>query len=148
MVRKILMYKYKILFSILIIVGFGLIRNFEKQWFYDPFLDYFKSDFVNFPYPEFVSFKLFLSLLFRFILNTGLSLLLIFILFHDREIVEFSALLYGIFGIVLFVLFFSIIWYYPDGEWLLFYVRRFIIQPILVLIFIPAFYYQLQSGKK
>lgn len=138
----------KIFISILVVFCFGIIRAFEGQLFYDPFLMYFKHDFKNMPLPEVDVSKLFCGLLFRYFLNTVLSLVLIYALFQNREILKFSTFLYGAFLLVLFVMFFVILECFPDGNWLLFYVRRFIIQPIFVLLFIPAFYYQLQSQKK
>lgn len=148
MLNKIRDHKFKILFSIIIIVGFGLIRGFEKILFYDPFLVYFSSDFKTSAFPEVDAFKLFCGLLFRYFLNSVLSLILIYVLFRDKEMLKFSVFLYSCFLIILFGMFFVIVAYFPDGGWLLFYVRRFIIQPIFVLLFIPAFYYQMQNLKK
>ncbi|RKR09731.1 exosortase F-associated protein [Flavobacterium sp. 90] len=141
-------HKLKILVSILVVFCFGVIRAFEDQLFYDPFLDYFKEEFKNLPFPEVDSFKLFGGLFLRYILNSTLSLILIYTLFQDKEILKFSTYMYGFFLVLLFVMFFVIIEYFPDANWLLFYVRRFIIQPIFVLLFIPAFYYQQQNLKK
>jgi len=148
MLNKLLKHKVKILIAILIIFCFGMIRAFENKIFYDPFLIYFESDFKSSPFPEADSFKLFCGLLLRYVLNTVLSLLLIYTLFRDLEIMKFSAFLYVFFLILLLGMFAIIIEYFPDGSWLLFYVRRFIIQPIFVLLFIPAFYYQQQNLKK
>jgi len=148
MLDKLFQYRFKFLITILVVLCLGFIRAFEEQLFYDPFLVYFKSDFQNLPFPEIHKTRFFLSLLFRFVLNTLLSLVIIYALFLDAEIIRFSTFLYLFFLIVLFGLFFSILNFYPDGSWLLFYVRRFIIQPVFVLLFIPAFYYQQQSLKK
>lgn len=148
MLNKVLEHKKKIFISVIIIFCFGLIRAFEKSLFYDPFLDYFETTFKNVPLPNVEFFKLFYNLLFRFALNTILSLVLIFTLFNDKGILGFSAFLYIFFGILLFGAFFIIVIYFPENSWLLFYVRRFIIQPIFVLLFIPAFYYQFQNFKK
>lgn len=148
MLNKLFEHKAKILIAILIIISFGIIRAFESKIFYDPFLVYFESDFKNLPFPQVDSFQLFWGLLIRFILNTTLSLLLIYTLFQDLEILKFSTLLYGFFLLLLIGMFFIILNYFPEGNWLLFYVRRFIIQPIFVLLFIPAFYYQQQNLKK
>lgn len=148
MLNKIREEKTKIFISILVIFCFGIIRAFENKLFYDPFLDYFESDFNNTKLPEVDSLKLFLNLLLRFVLNTALSLILIYTLFKDKGILIFSSFLYAFFSVVLFAMFFIIVEYFPEKSWLLFYVRRFIIQPIFVLLFIPAFYYQLQNLKK
>jgi exosortase F-associated protein len=148
MLNRLNQYKFQIIAIIVVVLCFGLIRTFEKQLFYDPFLGYFESDYHNMPFPELNSGYLFLALLFRFGLNTILSLLLIYALFKDVELIKFTASLYLFFLTFLFGLFFLILKYYSDGSWLLFYVRRFIIQPIFVLLFIPAFYYQKENMKK
>nr|WP_228519106.1 exosortase F system-associated protein [Flavobacterium sp. LC2016-12] len=141
-------YGVEILTAIFVVLCFGLIRTFESELFYDPFLEYFELDFKNLPFPKVDSFKLFCGLFLRYFLNTILSLILIYALFRDREILKFSTFLYLFFLVVLFVLFFAILNCFPDANWLLFYVRRFIIQPIFVLLFIPAFYYQQLNFKK
>jgi len=148
MLNKILEHKLKIIITIIIVISFGIIRAFENQLFYDPFLVYFESDFKSKPFPEVDLLKLFGGLLFRYFLNTILSLLLIYSLFKDLEMMKFSAFLYAFFLVLLFGLFFIILKFYSEGSWILFYVRRFIIQPIFVLLFIPAFYYQQQNLKK
>lgn len=148
MLNKIFEHKIKILFTVFIVFCFGVIRAFESTLFYDPFLDYFESDFKNLPFPETDVLKLFWGLFFRYFLNTFLSLILIYALFRDREILKFSTFMYGFFLVILFGMFFIILNYFTEANWLLFYVRRFIIQPIFVLLFIPAFYYQEQNFKK
>ncbi|MBF4494047.1 exosortase F system-associated protein [Flavobacterium sp. JLP] len=148
MLNKLIEHKFKILIAISIVICFGLIRAFEIQLFYDPFLDYFENDYKTLPYPEVNMFKLFCGLFLRYFLNTILSLLLIYILFKDVEIFKFSVFLYLFFFVLLFGMFFIVLNYLPNDNWLLFYVRRFIIQPIFALLFIPAFYYQQQNFKK
>ena len=148
MLNKIFEHKVKILITVIIILCFGAIRAFENQLFYDPFLKYFAVNYKNSPFPQVDVLKLFCGLFFRYFLNTVLSLLLLYTLFLDREIVKFSAFLYLFFLIILLGMFFTIFNYFPEANWFLFYVRRFIIQPIFVLLFIPAFYYQQQSFKK
>jgi exosortase F-associated protein len=148
MLNKIKAHKLKIITAIFIVLCFVLIRSFENQLFYDPLLVYFDSDFKSLPFPEMDLLKLFFGLLLRYFLNSALSLLLIYILFRDLDILKFSTFLYLFFFLVLFGMFFIILKFFPDGNWLLFYVRRFIIQPIFVILFIPAFYYQMQNLKK
>ncbi len=140
--------KIKIFATIAVVIGFALIRTFERKLFYDPFLVYFNADFQSIPYPPVENLKLFAGLFFRYSLNSILSLALIYALFQDRDILKFSLLVYSAFLVIFLIAFFIILEYFPDGSWLLFYVRRFLIQPILILLFIPGFYYQLQKTKK
>ena len=148
MLNKLIEHKVKILITIVVVFCFGIIRTFENQLFYDPFLDYFDSDFKNLPFPEVDALKLFYGLFLRYFLNTILSLILIYALFRNHEILNFSIFMYGFFLVILFGMFFIILNYFSEANWLLFYVRRFVIQPIFVLLFIPAFYYQQQNFKK
>lgn len=148
MLNRIKEQKVKVFVTVAVVICFGFIRAFEKQLFYDPFLNYFDSDFKGAPFPDVDTFKLLGGLLLRYFLNTILSVILIYSLFRDVDMFKFSILLYSFFLVLLFGMFFLILEFYPEGNWLLFYVRRFIIQPIFVLLFIPAFYYQQQNLKK
>ena len=133
----------KILLIVLLIALFAVIRMFENQLFYDPFLDFFKSEFQLMPLPTFDGLRLFLSLFLRYLLNSIVSLAIIYVAFKEVELVKFSAVLYGIFFVILTIVFFSIIHFYGNtNNLLLFNIRRFLIQPIFVLLFVPAFYYQ------
>ena len=143
MIKKLLQNKMKIFWIILLIALFAVIRMFENQLFYDPFLDFFKSEFQLMPLPTFDGFRLFLSLFLRYLLNSIVSLVVIYVAFKEVELVKFSAVLYGIFFVILTIVFFAIIHFYGNtNNLLLFNIRRFLIQPIFVLLFVPAFYYQ------
>ena len=146
MLRKILNNKIRLVQFLFLVGLLALIRAFEDQLFYDPFLDYFKSDFANLPLPIFNPFQLFFGLLFRYSLNTFVSLGIIYVLFKDVQMVKFALVLYYFFFMLLIISFFFII-YYVNGHnnLALFYVRRFLIQPIFVILFVPAFYYQKQK---
>ncbi len=143
MLQKILNNKIRAL-QLLFLVGLlVLVRAFENQLFYDPFLDFFKTDFAKLRLPSFNSFRLFLGLFSRYTLNTAISLGIIYILFKDVTMVKFAFALYYFFFMILMAAFFYIVYYANENSnWILFYVRRFLIQPIFVLLFIPGFYYQ------
>ncbi|MFV8343147.1 exosortase F system-associated membrane protein [Flavobacterium sp. XS2P39] len=145
MLQKILNNKVRLVQFVFLVALLVLVRAFEGQLFYDPFLDYFKGDFNNLPLPNFNSFQLFWGLLFRYTLNTGISLGIIYVLFKDIAMVKFAFVLYYFFFMILIFSFFYIVYYAGDHNNLfLFYVRRFLIQPIFILLFVPAFYYQKQ----
>ncbi|MEZ7504714.1 exosortase F system-associated protein [Flavobacterium sp. Arc2] len=138
-----LLHKLRIVLGLVFVVLLAVVRAYEYQLFYDPFLNYFKSDFNTLPLPSFDSFQLTMGLLFRYGLNTALSLGLIYVLFKDSGMIKFASMLYAFFFLVLVSLFYIIIYFYgAHNNLMLFYVRRFLIQPIFVILFIPAFYYQ------
>jgi exosortase F-associated protein len=84
-----------------------------------------------------------MGLLVRYSINTALSLGLIYVLFKDVAMIAFASFLYVFFFLVLIVLFYAIIYCFgAQNNLALFYVRRFLIQPIFLILFIPAFYYQ------
>ena len=119
------------------------IRLFEDKLFYDPFLHFFKSDYQNKPLPNFESFKLLLNLFLRYLANTLLSILIIYLLFQNKMHVKIASFLYLILFVMLIIVFSYLIFGSDNPDYLLlFYVRRFLIQPILLLLLIPAFYFQ------
>lgn len=143
MLQQLLKNKKKVAQVSFLILLLVLIRAFENTLFYDPFLNYFKSEYANLPFPEISVVKLFLSLGFRFYLNSVISLFLLYVIFNDGKMVKFSILLYMILGSILMISFFFVLNFFgEESKMTLFYIRRFIIQPIFVLLFIPAFYYQ------
>jgi exosortase F-associated protein len=149
MLQNLLKNKEKISWCLFLIVLLVLIRAFEETLFYDPFLEYYKSEYSQLTFPKINIFKLFFSLGMRFYLNSVISLLLLYVLFKDRQIVKFTALLYMILGSILMISFiFMLTFFGEENRMTLFYIRRFLIQPIFILLFIPAFYYQKQLSQR
>ena len=147
MLNKTYAYSAKLGCVVLLVFSLVLVRFYQEALFYDPFLAYFKGNFNQMPLPDFNPFQLTLSLLFRYGLNMLLSLGLIYVLFKDKMMIKFIFLLYFIAFLVLIISFFWVIHFYGShNNFLLFYIRRFLIQPLFVLLFIPAFYYQKQHS--
>lgn len=145
MLRKLLQNKSRLFFLIVLVVLLILVRAFENQMFYDPFLDFFKNDFEDSKLPILDEGKLFLGLFFRYFLNTVFSLAIIFILYRDKALIKFASLLYLFFFAVLIVAFYIVLLSdLPNQNWVLFYIRRFIIQPLFLLLFLAGLYYQKQ----
>ncbi|WP_409417337.1 exosortase F system-associated membrane protein [Flavobacterium sp. PS2] len=143
MLNNILQNKSRIFLLIVFVFLLAGIRAYENQLFYDPFLVYFERDYKELPLPQFNSIQLFLGLLFRYFLNTIISLGIIYVIFRETELVKFASVLYVLFFLILIIAFYCIIYFYGNhNNLILFYVRRFLIQPILILLFIPGFYYQ------
>lgn len=147
MLQKTLNNKLRIVQLIFLVVLLALVRAFENELFYDPFLAFFKQDFTNLSLPKVDSFLLFLGLLFRYALNTALSLGVIYIIFQEVTMVKFALVLYCFFFLISTIAFFYIVLFTTENyNWILFYVRRFLIQPIFLLLFIAGFYYQKLSN--
>jgi exosortase F-associated protein len=143
MLKNLLNNKLKVAAGLLLVLILIAIRAFEDTIFYDPFLDYFKSNYYNLPLPKLNIIKLFFSLGFRFYINSMISLGLLRLIFNDSKIMKFSVFLYSFLGIVLMISFFFILLKFGETNKMnLFYIRRFIIQPLFIILFIPAFYYQ------
>lgn len=129
--------------TVLLAVMLVLVRAYEDVLFYDPFLNYFKTNYYHLPLPKTDNLQFFFGLVFRFFLNTILSLGIIYIVFMDFEAVKFASILYLLFFVILVSLFFMVLFYFGETHKMaLFYIRRFLIQPIFLLLFLPAFYYQ------
>lgn len=145
MLQKILNHKIRIAFAFLFVLLLVVIRAYEDALFYDPFLNFFKTDYHNLPIPDTNKYKLFFGLLFRYFLNSILSLAIIYVLFKDIEALKFATILYLIFFTILILAFFLVLFFYDEPNKMgLFYIRRFLIQPIFLILFLPAFYYQKQ----
>ncbi|MBD0824707.1 exosortase F system-associated membrane protein [Aestuariibaculum marinum] len=135
----------KILNYILLVVLFGLliiIRAFESDLFYDPYLTFFKNDYLYIDSPRRELAKLVFYTSLRFWLNTFVSLGILYLFFKDWSVVKFSVLFYAVAYIVLILIFlYFVINPRQEDYYLFFNFRRFLIQPILLLLLLPAFYY-------
>ncbi|MEC4003053.1 exosortase F system-associated protein [Flavobacterium sp. SUN052] len=143
MLKNLLNNKLKVVVGLFLIFLLIAVRALEDTLFYDPFLNYFKSNYTNTLLPKINTIKLFFSLGFRYYLNSIISLGLIRLVFNDSKILKFSIFLFSVLGIILMISFFFVLLKFGETNKMnLFYIRRFIIQPIFVMLFIPAFYYQ------
>ena len=119
-----------------------LIRQFEDSLFYDPYLSFFKNDYLYVDSPRRETFKLVMFTTLRFLLNAFISLGILYLAFLDKNIVKFSALVYGVAYIFLMLAYlYFVINPRQEDYYLFFNIRRFLIQPILLLLLLPAFYY-------
>ncbi|WP_160137096.1 exosortase F system-associated membrane protein [Chryseobacterium sp. c4a] len=142
----------KILNWLLVIVGIcGLIgvRMLEDQLFYDPFLDYFHEANKNIAFPVFEWRQLIGGNVLRFTLNLFFSCLIIQGLFKKKQWTFQGALMM----VIVFAISFPIYLYciqdkFEIGYLFSFYMRRFVIQPLIILLIVPMFYYRKQLEKE
>ena len=130
---------------VLILMLFGLlvlVRVFEHELFYDPYLLFFQNDYLYMDFPRREIFKLVVYTTLRYVINSGLSMGIIYLFFKDRGMLHFSFLMYVIaYGLLVIPFLYFVINPRQEDYYLFFNIRRFLIQPILLLIFLPAFYY-------
>jgi len=132
----------KILVLSLLVVALVSVRFFENI-FYDPLQDFFESDYLNNKLPAYNQTKLLLHLFFRYLLNAIISIGIIWFAFRNKAYVRFSLVLYSIAFVALLIAFVLLSQNANSDSYInLFYARRFIIQPLFVLLLVPAFYYQ------
>lgn len=138
----------KILSWFLVIVGIcGLIsvRMLEDQIFYDPFLNYFHEADYQIAFPDFEWGKLVISHVFRFVLNLFFSCVIIHFLFKNKEwTIQGAILILIVFAITFPIYLYCISDKFEIGHLFSFYMRRFVIQPLILLLIIPLFYYRKQ----
>lgn len=142
----------KVLYWFLVTCGIcGLVgvRMLEDQIFYDPFLNYFHEANKTLSFPEFEWGKLILSHVFRFILNLFFSCVIIHFLFKNKVWTAQGAILITlIFAITFPIYLYCIYDRFETGYLFSFYMRRFVIQPLILLLVVPLFYYRKEMLKK
>ncbi|MCX8522378.1 exosortase F system-associated protein [Chryseobacterium formosus] len=138
----------KILSWFLVFLGIcGLmgVRMLEDQIFYDPFLNFFHEADKSQAFPAFEWGKLIGSHVFRFVLNLIFSCIIIHFMFKNKEwTIQGAVLITIIFAITFPIYLFCIYNKFDIGYLFSFYMRRFVIQPLILLLIIPLFYYRKQ----
>ncbi|NHM01870.1 exosortase F system-associated membrane protein [Flavobacterium difficile] len=132
-----------------LILALILIRAFESRLFYDPFIAFFQSEIQNKPLPDYEGFKLFFGLFFRYLINSMLTVAILYFLFGEVSIVKLTTFLLIVFFIILMGILFLILNFSSQPDYLfVFYIRRFLIQPLFLILFVPALFYQKSVNNK
>lgn len=127
---------------VLSITALAMIRFFEDYLFYDPYLQFFKNDYLYIDSPRRETLKLTLFSSLRYFLNTAISIGILYLVFRDMGVIKFASIIYGIAFVILLLLFlYFVINPRQEDYYIFFNIRRFLIQPLLLLILLPAFYY-------
>ncbi len=133
---------YTFLFTLIALFGLVTVRVFENTLFYDPLIEYFKSSFQTAPFPELDKIKYFFFIVFRFGLNLLFSTIIIGLIYKSKEYIKATLWVHLIAFILLIIIFYTTISF--DDEWAkmaTFYIRRFLIHPILLFILLPGFFF-------
>lgn len=124
------------------------VRFLEHKLFYDPLIIYFKNS-NHSTLPTMDMARLYVNVFLRYMLNLLLTVLIVKVLFWNKSYVKFTIVV-GIIGFIILLPLYAyqlnhnLIW----NEMIFFYVRRFLIQPMFLIILIPCFYYQEIKNKK
>ncbi len=136
----------RILSWIVVLIGIaGLIgvRVEEDRFFYDPFLRFFNEVDKKNAFPDFQWWKLIYNHIFRFLLNLFFSALIIQFIFRKISWTVQGILMITVVFLVTFPIYlYCISTHFEVGYLFSFYMRRFVIQPIILLLIIPLFYYR------
>lgn len=125
------------------IVGLIGIRFLEDKIFYDPFIEYFHNHDLKKTFPDFQSTKIIFHYLLRFSLNFIFSLIVIYGFFDNKKWTKEGGILMVLFFVITFPIYlYCIFSEFSMGELFSFYMRRFVIQPVILLLIIPLFYYR------
>ena len=138
------MNKYIKIILLLILVSFlMLVRAYSAELFYDPLIEYFQNDYLYTKIPDIDIWHLMVDMLFRYVLNSLISLGMIWVLFQREDYLKFSGFVLMFAFMILIIIFVLLLRdKFENGYLLPFYIRRFIIHPLFLLLLLPAFYYQ------
>lgn len=132
--------KYILLFVLFLLLV--LIRYFEDYLFYDPYLQFFQNDYLYIDSPRRETLKLTLFTSLRFGLNTIISLAVLYVIFKSKSMLKFAVIIYTAAYIFLLAAFLYFVTNPRQEDYYLFFnIRRFLIQPIILIVLLPAFYY-------
>ena len=135
--------------SVIVLVAFlFMIRAFEAQLFYDPLIVYFQNDYLYAKMPEINIWKLVIDLLFRYTLNSLITIAIVYLAFDKKKYIKFTGFfLMSAFISLLIVFVFLVKSEFQFGYLFPFYIRRFLVHPLFLLILVPAFYYHSKSKR-
>ena len=138
----------KHIIAIILVFLLMAVRFFEKTYFDDGLIRFFQHDYLTEPLPKLSIFKTIWIDSLRFWLNTAISILILRLFFNQSGLLKFLLLVFTIsFFVSILILYLSIENYQAGHYLVLFYIRRFLIQPLLLLLLVPALWYQ-DSGRK
>lgn len=128
---------------IIAVLGLIGIRAVEDNIFYDPFLEYFHEANKNAKMPSFEWGKLILNYFFRFGLNLFFSAVIVYFIFKRKDwTIQAIVLIFLVFIITFPIYLYCVSTNFEVGYLFSFYMRRFVIQPLLLLLIVPMFYYR------
>lgn len=125
------------------VIGLISVRFFEDKIFYDPFLSFFRNIGQPSQFPQIEWLRLIFNHFLRFFINLFFSCFIIYFLFRNKKWTMESFFIISAVFIISLALYLICVYYkFSIGYLVPFYIRRFLIQPIILLILIPSLYYR------
>jgi exosortase F-associated protein len=126
-------------------LSLGVVYIFQRQLFYSGFLD---TGAGTMKVEDFKPLTFLFSKLLRFFINDSCGLLIIYGIFGRKDFLKFG---FGLFLIELFILlpiYFSLsIFAFESSKFFLQHIHRLVVNPVLMMLLIPAFFYQVSLEK-
>ena len=146
---KLIPKSFKVISIIFLILSLIAIRFFERYLFPEALLDFYATTYSFSEPPNFNWFSLISTTILRFLVNSILSILIIYILFPSTKTLKFIVWFYSVAFIILISAFSILLSQLtPEYYMTLFYIRRFLIQPLFLILLVPALYYQKKVAQK
>ncbi|MFT4576630.1 MAG: exosortase F-associated protein, partial [Polaribacter sp.] len=95
--------KYILIFILMSLLF--VIRAFENELFYDPLIEYFHNDYLYAKMPEVNIWKLVVSTLYRYALNSLITIGVIRVVFGKKRFVKFASFFLMVAFMLLIVVF-------------------------------------------
>ena len=133
----------KVFILLLLVSLLFCVRAFEETLFYDPLIVYFQNAYLYAAMPSIDVSKLMFHLFFRYSINSIITIGIIYVIFEHKSYVKFTSIFLLLAFIILSVLFVILLkTEFFTGYLLPFYIRRFLIHPLFLLLLVPTFYFQ------
>lgn len=130
------------------LIGLIVIYVFQRQLFFDPFDDFF-YDPQEPSYPVFKTFPYVFSKVLRYTLNDGFALLIIWGLFMNKKYMQFAVFIFAIGLFILLPIYLILVLNFFESTYtFLNHMHRLVLNPVLMMLLIPAFYYQRSLKQK
>ncbi|MGJ8685604.1 MAG: exosortase F system-associated membrane protein [Nonlabens sp.] len=134
---------------VLLVMLLVFVRLFEVELFNDPLNDYYRSNFQFNDMPNISVWKVIAGTSLRFFFNMVISLWIIWFLYKKVSYIN-AALWVYLFAYGILILLFTLL-LDADSDFMkmaLFYIRRFLIHPILLFVLVAGFYFLKTKGNK
>ncbi|MCC5916469.1 MAG: exosortase F system-associated protein [Cryomorphaceae bacterium] len=117
----------------------------QRDLFYSGFLD---TGAGTIKVENFSAAKYITSKTIRFLFNDGASLLIIYGIFQRKDFLKFGFGLFLVELLILLPVYFLLVTFaFDQTRFFLQHIHRLVVNPVLMMLLIPAFYYQLRMEK-